>query len=71
LHSQLVLSGGSFDPDSASAQGQYRWGKNVFGASASGSMTSHYLSPWFRKTTPTRARLEAADKAEVQGKDLK
>lgn len=42
---QLVLSGGSFDSAGAFAQGQYAWGKNLFGASASGAMTSHYLNP--------------------------
>jgi hypothetical protein len=45
LHGQLVLSGGSFDSAGASAQGQYAWDKNTFGASASGSMTDHYLNP--------------------------
>jgi Outer membrane protein beta-barrel family/TonB-dependent Receptor Plug Domain len=45
FHGQLVLSGGSFDSAGAFAQGQYAWGKNVFGASASGGMTSHYLNP--------------------------
>ena len=45
LHGQLALSGGSFDTAGASVQGQYAWGKNTFGASASGSMTSHYLNP--------------------------
>ncbi len=45
LHGQLVLSGGSFDSAGAAAQGQYGWGKNTFGASASGSMTDHYLNP--------------------------
>jgi len=45
LHGQVVLSGGSFDSAGAFAQGQYAWGKNVFGASASGGMTSHYLNP--------------------------
>ena len=45
LHGQVVLSGGSFDSAGASAQGQYAWGKNTFGASASGSMTEHYLNP--------------------------
>ena len=45
LHGQLVLSGGSFDTAGISAQGQYTWGKNAFGASASGSMTDHYLNP--------------------------
>jgi hypothetical protein len=45
FHGQVVLSGGSFDSAAAFAQGQYAWGENVFGASASGGMTSHYLNP--------------------------
>jgi hypothetical protein len=45
LHGQLVLSGGSFDSAGAFGQGQYVWGKNAFGVSASGSMTDHYLNP--------------------------
>ena len=45
FHGQAVLSGGSFDTAGAFAQGQYVWGKNTFGASASGSMTDHYLNP--------------------------
>jgi TonB-dependent Receptor Plug Domain len=45
FHGQVVLSGGSFDSAGAFAQGQYVWGKNAFGASASGSMTDHYLNP--------------------------
>ena len=45
FHGQAVLSGGSFDSAGAFAQGQYVWGKNAFGASASGSMTGHYLNP--------------------------
>jgi hypothetical protein len=45
LHGQLVLSGGSFDSGGASAKGQYSWGKNTFGATASGAMTDHYLNP--------------------------
>ena len=45
FHGQIVLSGGSFDSAGAFAQGQYVWGKNTFGASASGSMTDHYLNP--------------------------
>ena len=45
FHGQVVLSGGSFDTAGAFAQGQYVWGKNTFGASASGSMTDHYLNP--------------------------
>src|SRR5579871_506424 len=45
FHGQVGLSGGSFDSAGAFAQGQYAWGKNVFGASASGAMTSHFLNP--------------------------
>jgi len=45
LHGQLVFSGGSFDSAGAFGQGQYVWGKNTLGASASGSMTDHYLNP--------------------------
>ena len=45
LHGQLVLSGGSFDTASTAAQGQYTWGKNTFGASASGGRTDRYLNP--------------------------
>src|ERR1700733_798949 len=45
LHGQVVLAGGSFDSAGAFAEGQYVWGKNTFGGSASGSMTDHYLNP--------------------------
>jgi len=45
LHGQAVLSGGSFDTAGAFVKAQYAWGKNVIGASASGSMTDHYLNP--------------------------
>ncbi|MGA3092800.1 MAG: TonB-dependent receptor [Terriglobales bacterium] len=45
FHGQLALSGGSFDSAGIFAQGQYVEGKNTFGASASGSMTDHYLNP--------------------------
>ncbi len=45
FHGQVVLSGGSFDSAGAFAQGQYVWGKNTLGVSASGSMTDHYLNP--------------------------
>lgn len=45
LHGQIVLSGGSFDSAGAAARGQYTWGTNTFGASASGAMTDHYLNP--------------------------
>ena len=45
FHGQVVLSGGSFDSASSFAEGQYVWGQNTLGASASGSMTNHYLNP--------------------------
>jgi len=45
LHGQLVLSGGSFNSAGAFGEAQYVWGKNALGASASGSMTEHYLNP--------------------------
>lgn len=45
FHGQFVLSGGSFDSSGAFGQGQYTWGRNTLGASASGSMTGHYLNP--------------------------
>jgi len=41
----VVLSGGSFDSGGAFAKGQYAWGKNTLGGSASGSTTEHYLNP--------------------------
>jgi hypothetical protein len=45
FHGEAVLSGGSFDTAGAFLKVQYASGANVFGASASGSMTSHYLNP--------------------------
>ncbi|MBZ5667038.1 MAG: TonB-dependent receptor plug domain-containing protein [Acidobacteriia bacterium] len=45
FHGQVGLSGGSFDSAGAFAQGQYAWERNTLGASASGSMTDHYLNP--------------------------
>lgn len=45
LHGKLILSGGSYDTADGFAQIQNNWGKNVLGATASGSMTSHYLNP--------------------------
>jgi TonB-dependent Receptor Plug Domain len=45
FHGRVVLSGGSFDSAGAFAEGQYVWGANTLGASASGSMTDHYLNP--------------------------
>jgi hypothetical protein len=45
FHGQVVLSGGSFDSAGIAASGQYAWGKNMLGASGSGSTTDHYLNP--------------------------
>jgi TonB-dependent Receptor Plug Domain len=45
FHGQVVLSGGSFDSAGAFGKGQYSWGKNTLGGSASGSRTDHYLNP--------------------------
>ena len=45
FHGEVVLAGASFNSTSAFARGQYTWGPNTFGASASGSMTEHYLNP--------------------------
>lgn len=45
FHGETVLSGGSYDSAGAFAKAQYVEGKNLFGGSASGSMTDHYLNP--------------------------
>jgi len=45
LHGQLDLFGGSFSTASASGALQYGWNKSIIEASASGSMTDHYLNP--------------------------
>jgi len=45
FHATTVLSGGSYHTAGAFLRGQYVWGKNTLGASASGDMTSHYLNP--------------------------
>jgi hypothetical protein len=45
FHGEVVLSGGSFDTAGSYAMGQYVWGKNTLGVSASGNMTGHYLNP--------------------------
>ncbi|HEY4979115.1 MAG TPA: hypothetical protein VII25_08135, partial [Candidatus Acidoferrum sp.] len=42
---ETVLSGGSFETLAAYAMGQYLWGKNTLGFSATGDRTSHYLNP--------------------------
>jgi hypothetical protein len=44
-HGELILSGGSFDTAGAFARLQDTVGKNTYGLSASGNMTSHYLNP--------------------------
>src|SRR5271170_6897052 len=45
FHGEIVLSGGSFDTAGSYVMGQYVWGKNTLGVSASGNMTGHYLNP--------------------------
>ena len=45
LHGKFVFGGGSYDTANGYGQVQEKWGSNVFGATASGSMTSHYLNP--------------------------
>ena len=45
LHGEAAFSGGSFDTAGASLRVQDTWDKNIFGASASGNMTAHYLNP--------------------------
>src|SRR5215472_6086969 len=45
LHGQVVAAGGSYDSLSGYGRVQELAGKNTFGASVSGAMTSHYLNP--------------------------
>jgi outer membrane cobalamin receptor len=45
FHGKVVLGGGSYDSAQGFASGQYQWGKNTLGVTASGDMTSHYLNP--------------------------
>jgi len=45
FHGKVVLSGGSFDTAASFGEVQDVWGKNTLSASASGSMTQHYLNP--------------------------
>jgi outer membrane cobalamin receptor len=57
FHGQVVLSGGSFDTAGAFAMGQYQWGKNTLGVSASGDMTDHYLNPVVPQNFTNRATI--------------
>ena len=45
LSGELVLSGGSYDTASSYGELQQVQGRNTFGITASGGMTSHYLNP--------------------------
>ena len=45
VHGQMVLSGGSYATASSYGQVQDVWGRNMLAATASGSMSSHYLNP--------------------------
>ena len=72
FHGQVVLSGGSFDTTSASAQGQYVWGKNTVGAAASGSATERYLNPVVPQNynnTGTLGYLSANYERQITSKD--
>jgi hypothetical protein len=45
FHGEAVLLGGSYDTAGAFFRGQYVWGNNTLGVSASGDGTAHYLNP--------------------------
>ena len=45
FHGKVALGGGSYNTALGFASGQYQWGKNTLGVTASGDMTSHYLNP--------------------------
>jgi len=45
LHGQFIADGGSYDTAQGYARVQETWSKNTLGASASGSMSQHYLNP--------------------------
>jgi outer membrane cobalamin receptor len=45
FHGQIVVSGGSFDTASGYSMLQYQAGKNLFGVSADGALTSWYMNP--------------------------
>ena len=45
VHGTAIVGGGSYDTADGYAQVQEVWGRNVFGVSASGSMSAHYLNP--------------------------
>jgi len=45
LHGEFIAAGGSYDTAQGYAQVQDTWDKNTLGATAAGSMSSHYLNP--------------------------
>jgi Carboxypeptidase regulatory-like domain len=45
FHGQFTLFGGTYATGGINTQDQYTWNKNMFGLSASGNMTGHYLNP--------------------------
>ena len=45
LHGQFIAGGGSYDTAQGYARVQDTWDKNTLGATAAGSMSSHYLNP--------------------------
>jgi hypothetical protein len=45
FHGQFTFFGGTYATGGINTQDQYTWNKNMFGLSASGNMTGHYLNP--------------------------
>jgi outer membrane cobalamin receptor len=45
LHGKFVFAGGGYNTANGYGQVQQKWGNNLIGGSAAGSMTSHYLNP--------------------------
>ena len=72
LHGLLILAGGSYDTADAFGQVQELSGKNLVSASASGSMTSHYLNPVVPENftnTGTTGDFSAGYERDLSGRD--
>ena len=72
LHGEAILSGGSFRTAGAFSRMQYVTGKNTFGFSADGDMTSHYLNPVVPQNYPnngTTADFSAGYERELTSHD--
>jgi hypothetical protein len=73
LHGDVVLSGGSYETASGYAQLQELNRKNTYGATSSGSMTSHYLNPVVPENYTNRGTtgdFSARYERDLAGKDL-